>query len=164
MSVSWGVKEPKQQTCSVSSEALWSPRVQGPSVCWRQPTRAVGSRPRGARGRRRLPPVRVCVGLRRRSAPASKSKRGPGAVGGGWAGPTPAGASASPSLYRVLSCSLSACVSTQNRPSVITCAPANNRNCRLSHCHMNGCPPGPAAHHRTNGKAGGRSSWIGPGP
>ncbi|CAL1606796.1 unnamed protein product [Knipowitschia caucasica] len=26
----------------------------------------------------------------------------------------------------------------QNRPSVIICAPANNRNCNLSHCHMNG--------------------------
>ncbi|XP_040048470.2 transcription cofactor vestigial-like protein 4 isoform X1 [Gasterosteus aculeatus] len=31
----------------------------------------------------------------------------------------------------------------QNRPSVITCAPASNRNCNLSHCHMNGCSPGP---------------------
>ncbi|KAM4572042.1 transcription cofactor vestigial-like protein 4 [Fundulus diaphanus] len=31
----------------------------------------------------------------------------------------------------------------QNRPSVITCAPASNRNCNLSHCHMNGCPPTP---------------------
>ncbi|KAF6718082.1 Transcription cofactor vestigial-like protein 4 [Oryzias melastigma] len=29
----------------------------------------------------------------------------------------------------------------QNRPSVITCAPASNRNCNLSHCHMNGCLP-----------------------
>ncbi|XP_019214862.1 transcription cofactor vestigial-like protein 4b isoform X4 [Oreochromis niloticus] len=29
----------------------------------------------------------------------------------------------------------------QNRPSVITCAPANNRNCNLSHCTVshNGC-------------------------
>lgn len=29
----------------------------------------------------------------------------------------------------------------QNRPSVITCAPANNRNCNLSHCPVshNGC-------------------------
>uniref|UniRef100_A0A3Q2Z6T4 Vestigial-like family member 4b n=1 Tax=Hippocampus comes TaxID=109280 RepID=A0A3Q2Z6T4_HIPCM len=29
----------------------------------------------------------------------------------------------------------------QNRPSVITCAPANNRNCNLSHCPLshNGC-------------------------
>lgn len=26
----------------------------------------------------------------------------------------------------------------QNRPSVIICAPASNRNCNLSHCHMNG--------------------------
>ncbi|XP_029011325.1 transcription cofactor vestigial-like protein 4 [Betta splendens] len=33
----------------------------------------------------------------------------------------------------------------QNRPSVITCAPANNRNCSLSHCHMNGCSSSPAA-------------------
>ncbi|XP_031700408.1 transcription cofactor vestigial-like protein 4 [Anarrhichthys ocellatus] len=31
----------------------------------------------------------------------------------------------------------------QNRPSVITCAPASNRNCNLSHCHMNGCSPSP---------------------
>ncbi|XP_019712159.1 transcription cofactor vestigial-like protein 4 isoform X1 [Hippocampus comes] len=30
---------------------------------------------------------------------------------------------------------------SQNRPSVITCAPASNRNCKLSHCHMNGCSP-----------------------
>ncbi|XP_051967677.1 transcription cofactor vestigial-like protein 4b isoform X2 [Xyrauchen texanus] len=31
----------------------------------------------------------------------------------------------------------------QNRPSVITCAPANNRNCNLSHCTVshNGCSP-----------------------
>lgn len=31
----------------------------------------------------------------------------------------------------------------QNRPSVITCAPANNRNCNLSHCTVshNGCLP-----------------------
>lgn len=29
----------------------------------------------------------------------------------------------------------------QNRPSVIICAPASNRNCNLSHCHMNGCSP-----------------------
>ncbi|XP_029291364.1 transcription cofactor vestigial-like protein 4 isoform X2 [Cottoperca gobio] len=33
----------------------------------------------------------------------------------------------------------------QNRPSVITCAPASNRNCNLSHCHMNGCSPSPPA-------------------
>ncbi|XP_034028675.1 transcription cofactor vestigial-like protein 4 [Thalassophryne amazonica] len=33
----------------------------------------------------------------------------------------------------------------QNRPSVITCAPANNRNCNLLHCHMNGCSPGTPA-------------------
>nr|XP_020466415.1 transcription cofactor vestigial-like protein 4 [Monopterus albus] len=36
----------------------------------------------------------------------------------------------------------------QNRPSVITCAPANNRNCNLSHCHMNGCSPSPPADQR----------------
>lgn len=41
----------------------------------------------------------------------------------------------------------------QNRPSVITCAPANNRNCNLSHCHMNGCTPTPADDQRkTNAK------------
>ncbi|TNM86889.1 hypothetical protein fugu_007119 [Takifugu bimaculatus] len=33
----------------------------------------------------------------------------------------------------------------QNRPSVITCAPASNRNCNLSQCHMNGCSPSPPA-------------------
>uniref|UniRef100_A0A8C8DDF2 Vestigial-like family member 4a n=1 Tax=Oryzias sinensis TaxID=183150 RepID=A0A8C8DDF2_9TELE len=39
----------------------------------------------------------------------------------------------------------------QNRPSVITCAPASNRNCNLSHCHMNGCTPClPADQKRTN--------------
>lgn len=36
----------------------------------------------------------------------------------------------------------------QNRPSVITCAPASNRNCNLSHCHMNGCSPSPLADQR----------------
>ncbi|KAF7668092.1 hypothetical protein LDENG_00033810 [Lucifuga dentata] len=36
----------------------------------------------------------------------------------------------------------------QNRPSVITCAPASNRNCNLSHCHMNGCSPSPPADPR----------------
>ncbi|XP_013866013.1 transcription cofactor vestigial-like protein 4 [Austrofundulus limnaeus] len=36
----------------------------------------------------------------------------------------------------------------QNRPSVITCAPASNRNCNLSHCHMNGCAPAPPADQR----------------
>uniref|UniRef100_A0A673CK10 Vestigial-like family member 4a n=1 Tax=Sphaeramia orbicularis TaxID=375764 RepID=A0A673CK10_9TELE len=36
----------------------------------------------------------------------------------------------------------------QNRPSVITCAPASNRNCNLSHCHMNGCSPTPLADQR----------------
>uniref|UniRef100_A0A3Q3WW09 Uncharacterized protein n=1 Tax=Mola mola TaxID=94237 RepID=A0A3Q3WW09_MOLML len=36
----------------------------------------------------------------------------------------------------------------QNRPSVITCAPASNRNCNLSHCHMNGCSPSPPADQR----------------
>ncbi|XP_063319716.1 transcription cofactor vestigial-like protein 4 [Pelmatolapia mariae] len=36
----------------------------------------------------------------------------------------------------------------QNRPSVITCAPASNRNCNLSHCHMNGCTPSPPADPR----------------
>ncbi|MEQ2215321.1 hypothetical protein XENOCAPTIV_030654, partial [Xenoophorus captivus] len=41
----------------------------------------------------------------------------------------------------------------QNRPSVITCAPASNRNCNLSHCHMNGCPPTPPDDQRkTNAK------------
>ncbi|XP_026857588.2 transcription cofactor vestigial-like protein 4 isoform X1 [Electrophorus electricus] len=41
----------------------------------------------------------------------------------------------------------------QNRPSVITCAPANNRTCNLSHCHMspNGCTSVPAnAKSKTN--------------
>ncbi|XP_061591793.1 transcription cofactor vestigial-like protein 4 [Cololabis saira] len=39
----------------------------------------------------------------------------------------------------------------QNRPSVITCAPASNRNCNLSQCHMNGCPPGqPTDQKKTN--------------
>ncbi|XP_061650550.1 transcription cofactor vestigial-like protein 4 isoform X1 [Phyllopteryx taeniolatus] len=33
----------------------------------------------------------------------------------------------------------------QNRPSVITCAPASNRNCKLSHCHMNGCSLSPTS-------------------
>ncbi|XP_071401047.1 transcription cofactor vestigial-like protein 4 isoform X2 [Centroberyx affinis] len=36
----------------------------------------------------------------------------------------------------------------QNRPSVITCAPASNRNCNLSHCHMNGCSPSPPTDQR----------------
>ncbi|CAL8233918.1 unnamed protein product [Boreogadus saida] len=36
----------------------------------------------------------------------------------------------------------------QNRPSVITCAPASSRNCNMSQCHMNGCPPNPAADQR----------------
>ncbi|KAM3618859.1 uncharacterized protein V6R79_026013 [Siganus canaliculatus] len=36
----------------------------------------------------------------------------------------------------------------QNRPSVITCAPASSRNCNLSHCHMNGCSPSPPADQR----------------
>ncbi|NP_998440.1 transcription cofactor vestigial-like protein 4b [Danio rerio] len=38
----------------------------------------------------------------------------------------------------------------QNRPSVITCAPANNRNCNLSHCtgSHNGCSPGLNASYR----------------
>ncbi|XP_041860191.1 transcription cofactor vestigial-like protein 4 [Melanotaenia boesemani] len=36
----------------------------------------------------------------------------------------------------------------QNRPSVITCAPASNRNCNLSHCHMNGCTPSPPTDQR----------------
>lgn len=38
----------------------------------------------------------------------------------------------------------------QNRPSVITCAPANNRNCNLSHCTVshNGCSPSQASNYR----------------
>ncbi|XP_076124683.1 transcription cofactor vestigial-like protein 4b isoform X1 [Alosa pseudoharengus] len=38
----------------------------------------------------------------------------------------------------------------QNRPSVITCAPANNRNCNLSHCTVshNGCSSGLASNYR----------------
>ena len=36
----------------------------------------------------------------------------------------------------------------QNRPSVITCAPASSRNCNMTQCHMNGCPPNPAADQR----------------
>lgn len=36
----------------------------------------------------------------------------------------------------------------QNRPSVITCAPASNRNCNLTHCHMNGCSPSPPTDQR----------------
>ncbi|XP_046897170.1 transcription cofactor vestigial-like protein 4 [Hypomesus transpacificus] len=36
----------------------------------------------------------------------------------------------------------------QNRPSVITCAPASNRNCNLSHCHKNGCSPSPPIDQR----------------
>ncbi|XP_064812779.1 transcription cofactor vestigial-like protein 4 isoform X2 [Oncorhynchus masou masou] len=31
----------------------------------------------------------------------------------------------------------------QNRPSVITCAPASNRNCNLSHCHKSHSPSPP---------------------
>ncbi|KAM9341956.1 transcription cofactor vestigial-like protein 4 [Pholidichthys leucotaenia] len=42
----------------------------------------------------------------------------------------------------------------QNRPSVITCAPASNRNCNLSHCHMNGCTSSSANdQRRTNANA-----------
>ncbi|XP_047464315.1 transcription cofactor vestigial-like protein 4 [Mugil cephalus] len=42
----------------------------------------------------------------------------------------------------------------QNRPSVITCAPASNRNCNLSHCHKNGCTPSPPIDQRkTNANA-----------
>ncbi|XP_073731862.1 transcription cofactor vestigial-like protein 4b isoform X2 [Misgurnus anguillicaudatus] len=38
----------------------------------------------------------------------------------------------------------------QNRPSVITCAPANNRNCNLSHCTVshNGCSPNLTTNYR----------------
>ncbi|XP_037096885.1 transcription cofactor vestigial-like protein 4 isoform X1 [Syngnathus acus] len=36
----------------------------------------------------------------------------------------------------------------QNRPSVIICAPASNRNCQLSHCHMNGCSPSSTSDER----------------
>ncbi|XP_068604253.1 transcription cofactor vestigial-like protein 4 [Brachionichthys hirsutus] len=36
----------------------------------------------------------------------------------------------------------------QNRPSVITCAPASNRNCNVSHCHMNGCSSSPLPDQR----------------
>uniref|UniRef100_A0A1A7WUZ6 Vestigial like 4a n=1 Tax=Iconisemion striatum TaxID=60296 RepID=A0A1A7WUZ6_9TELE len=36
----------------------------------------------------------------------------------------------------------------QNRPSVITCAPVNSRNCNLSHCHMNGCTLTPPTDQR----------------
>ncbi|XP_051957011.1 transcription cofactor vestigial-like protein 4 isoform X1 [Xyrauchen texanus] len=38
----------------------------------------------------------------------------------------------------------------QNRPSVITCAPANNRNCNLSHCTVshNGCSPSLTSNYR----------------
>ncbi|XP_076874903.1 transcription cofactor vestigial-like protein 4 isoform X2 [Brachyhypopomus gauderio] len=41
----------------------------------------------------------------------------------------------------------------QNRPSVITCAPASNRTCNLSNCHMspNGCTSvAPAAKNKPN--------------
>uniref|UniRef100_A0A1A8L4R9 Vestigial like 4a n=2 Tax=Nothobranchius pienaari TaxID=704102 RepID=A0A1A8L4R9_9TELE len=42
----------------------------------------------------------------------------------------------------------------QNRPSVITCAPASSRNCNLSQCHMNGCTPTlPADQRNTNANA-----------
>ncbi|KAF7210042.1 transcription cofactor vestigial-like protein 4 isoform X2 [Nothobranchius furzeri] len=42
----------------------------------------------------------------------------------------------------------------QNRPSVITCAPASSRNCNLSQCHMNGCTPTlPANQRNTNANA-----------
>ncbi|TRY85089.1 hypothetical protein DNTS_023039 [Danionella cerebrum] len=49
-----------------------------------------------------------------------------------------------------LSPSLSPVERQQNRPSVITCAPANNRNCNLSHCtgSHNGCSPGLSASYR----------------
>lgn len=38
----------------------------------------------------------------------------------------------------------------QNRPSVITCAPANNRNCNLTHCTVshNGCSPSLTSNYR----------------
>uniref|UniRef100_A0A8C1SLU2 Transcription cofactor vestigial-like protein 4 n=2 Tax=Cyprinus carpio TaxID=7962 RepID=A0A8C1SLU2_CYPCA len=38
----------------------------------------------------------------------------------------------------------------QNRPSVITCAPANNRNCNLTHCTVshNGCSPNLTSNYR----------------
>lgn len=42
----------------------------------------------------------------------------------------------------------------QNRPSVITCAPANNRNCNLSHCPVshNGCSSLSNNYRRINSK------------
>lgn len=42
---------------------------------------------------------------------------------------------------RTISPTVSPVERQQNRPSVITCAPANNRNCNLSHCPVshNGC-------------------------
>uniref|UniRef100_A0A8C1REL1 Vestigial like family member 4 n=2 Tax=Cyprinus carpio TaxID=7962 RepID=A0A8C1REL1_CYPCA len=38
----------------------------------------------------------------------------------------------------------------QNRPSVITCAPANNRNCNLTHCTVShsGCSPSLTSNYR----------------
>uniref|UniRef100_A0A8C5IMB8 Vestigial like family member 4 n=1 Tax=Junco hyemalis TaxID=40217 RepID=A0A8C5IMB8_JUNHY len=47
-----------------------------------------------------------------------------------------------------------ALVSPQNRPSVITCASANNRNCNLSHC--------PIAHSACSGAAYRRPSSCNP--
>ncbi|XP_024860233.1 transcription cofactor vestigial-like protein 4 [Kryptolebias marmoratus] len=42
----------------------------------------------------------------------------------------------------------------QNRPSVITCAPASNQNCSLLQCHMNYCAPAPSTDQRkTNANA-----------
>ncbi|KAJ8016216.1 hypothetical protein DPEC_G00004890 [Dallia pectoralis] len=38
----------------------------------------------------------------------------------------------------------------QNRPSVITCAPASNRNCNLSHCHKSHSPSPPIDQRKTN--------------
>lgn len=48
--------------------------------------------------------------------------------------------------------SSSFCVCVQNRPSVITCAPANNRNCNLSHCPVshNGCSSLPNNYRKIN--------------
>lgn len=50
----------------------------------------------------------------------------------------------------------------QNRPSVITCAPANNRNCNLSHCPVshNGCASLPNNYRRINSECSYSSaSW-----
>lgn len=41
----------------------------------------------------------------------------------------------------------------QNRPSVIICAPASNRNCNLSHCHMNGSSGQPDDQKKANAHA-----------